>query len=433
MKLLRLPLLLFFLLALAQTASGQLVSQGNEQTIKYSGATAFILTNTPLNPNLLTGTGQNTFLMNINPPSNSLRIYITNDTANACTNLTVSVASTGNPNLTSFNQNVNAWSSVQVQSGTGGLVTSQPITLPANGTVTVTTVPIVASKVAVFIVLSSGCATTNVDVQTSFGTFSPAVAAVQGLVTPGGSAASVDPVIIGGLSGSTNLAQSYGACSQLAASGCGIGNGQAIPVGANGNTTTSAFSGTNAVVTLNAGGAPLAVSIGGTQETAANSQASFVISGGTVGASSQNPPGLFVSNTGYSHFTTQTVTVTASATLFAPGGTGFGGVVFDSCYVQINAVNTAGTTPTLDVFFQTSEDGASWNDRIHFTQATTGTLAQYAGISGTSTGITPVAVGNGVLAAATKVDGPIGSFGRMSFVTTGTGPSYTLTWGVDCH
>ena len=155
----------------------------------------------------------------------------------------------------------------------------------------------------------------------------------------------------------------------------------------------------------------------------------FATSGGTSGSTNENDlGGVFTETGGYSF--TQTLTITASTVvgLFAPQING----VFYSCTVGLRVTAASGTTPTLDTFFQDSPDSLGWNDRLHFTQATT--TGNFLGaVSGGVGGINPVATTNGVLAAGTKLDGPLSAFGRLAFNVGGTTPNFTFTFNVACR
>ena len=188
-----------FCALIATGLRAQLTQQGNETRITgCTGSSCTLVTpNLAVNPNLLVSTGTNTFLLGVAPSNNAARIYITNDTANSCANLTVTIASTGNSAVTSFNNSPQAWQAISVQSGTGSFASSAAITLPASGTVAITSKPIVGTQVAIFVVLSSGCNTTNVDMQVVFGQFSVQTGAVQGVVAVGGAASGENPVFIG--------------------------------------------------------------------------------------------------------------------------------------------------------------------------------------------------------------------------------------------
>lgn len=424
-------LLLMTLLLFPGRSLAQLTSQGNEQVITYSGATAFVLTQQPVNPNLLVTTGTNTFIMAVNPPTNAARVYVTNDTANACSNLTISLASTGNSALNSFNQNVQAWQTVNVQSGTGGFGATAPITLPASGTVAITSQPIIGSRIAVFVVLSSACLTTTVDVQVVFGTFTPAIGSVQGVVAPGQPGSGVNPVLIGGTDVSNN-ARLYKACQDSVGVACANTGGYTMPIGAGGNTTSSEYNSASANLSSpNAASGPLAVVTGG---QLSNSVSGLVVStyagGNNIAGSAQNSaPGQFETRAG---FLRERVGLTVTSTLddSPTGVTVFVGN-FSSCFVTVKPTLNSGTSPTLNAYFQTGTDTTTFTDRISFTQFTA-SGNQYAGIA-SSASITPAIFTSGTLAAGTVVNGPIGPYLNMHFVAGGTTPNWTVTYGVACY
>jgi hypothetical protein len=129
---------------------------------------------------------------------------------------------------------------------------------------------------------------------------------------------------------------------------------------------------------------------------------------------------------------TQSVTLTPAGTTTFPLWSQLEHGIFYSCTVALRVTAASGTTPTLDTFFQDSGDNLGFNDRMHFPQATT--TGNFLGaVSGGVGGITPVATTDGVLAAATKVDGPLSAFGRIKFVVGGTTPSFTITYNVACR
>ena len=431
---------LFVLLLLcAAPALGQLTSQGNEQVISYSGATAFVLTNTPVNPNLLTSTGTNTFIMNVNPPTNSVRIYITNDTANACSNLTVSVASTGNTALNSFNSSVAAWQTVQVQTGSGAFVGSQPITLPASGTVAVTSQAIIGSKIAVFIVLSSGCNAplTSIDVQVVFGTFSPSLSQVQGLVANGATGTSINPVLVGGTDAS-GFARTVTVQNSGSTNGLTIGN---ISGGANstyaGAAVSPASPAQGPLMTLGfieRGGATGGQAVINAPAAAFYPQACSTNAEGCAGA--------YASDSGYMFINNFTITTAGSSTRTLGNVDANQGAEVQTCRVEITATNTAGTTPTLDAYFQDSIDGTVFSDRIHFPQFTIGTARYWATLSGhlppatnsgaTSTPLPIVTPTTNTLAVNTLIQGAMGEKFQFSFVTGGTTPAYNGNIMINC-
>src|SRR6266568_2430097 len=87
---------------------------------------------------------------------------------------------------------------------------------------------------------------------------------------------------------------------------------------------------------------------------------------------------------------------------------------FGKVQLVFNATNTAGATPTLDVYVQKAmlqKDGTSaWQDVGHFLQVTTGTSQQVVEITldrATST-VTAHAIQNKAIAAGTFNNGPWG-------------------------
>jgi hypothetical protein len=407
----------------------QLTSQGNEQIVGYSGSTAFVLSQAPVNPNLLVTTGTNTFIMSVNPPTNAVRIYITNDTANACNNLTVSVASTGNSSLNSFNNNLAAWQTVNVQSGSGGFVGSSPITLPASGTVAVTSQPIIGSRIAVFLVLSSGCLTTTVDMQVVFGTFTPAIGAVQGITATGQAGTGVNPLIDGGLD-TGGAVRPLKVCQDSSANACAGGTGYTIPIGAGGNTVASEYSpSSNSVTSPNAAGGPFATVIGGAVSSSGVSVAAFQ-QNGVLGGAAAGPPGLFETRAGFFKLSIGN-TITATSDLSVTGTGAYVGA-FNACKLTEQATLNSGTSPTLNVYLQQSDDGGTWTDRISMTQLLT-SGNQWSAVTG-GVGVNNTTFSNGTLAAGTKIDGgPIGPFLRIHAVAGGTSANWSLTWGVTCY
>lgn len=431
----RLFLLVLLFLILPVRSFAQLTSQGNEQIISYAGSTAFILNNSPVNPNLLVNTGTNTFIMNVNPPTNAVRIYLTNDTANACSNLTVSIASAGNNSLNSFNQNLPSWQSVQVQTGAAGsFAATAPITLPASGTVVVTSAPILGTKIAVFIVLSSGCATTNsMDVEAVFGTFTPATGFVQGVVAPGTSATSINPLLIGTKDSQTGLAvmaESISPTGETTSSrGLSVGGGnQGFGTTWTGNSVrapAAVVDGPMAVTPV----FPIGVNGGSPslQPHAASMSHEPCTSNCSMDA-------LLVSDAG-SFSTTANVTFTTTGqqislwNISSVGGTLNG--EFQTCHFSLYVTAVSGTTPTMDVFIQDSGDNVSWDDRIHFPQITA-PIKYTAGIAGTSTNQPIAVVANRTIAANTIVSGPLDGFGQLVVVIGGTSPSFTTTIVTNC-
>lgn len=421
--------LVFLLLLLCPLAvRAQLSSQGKEQQITYSGTTAGIAFNQPA-PNFTVTTGVNTFIMSVNP-NNVARIYLSNETANACANFTVSVASTAQPNATSFNNTPQVWQTVQTSITGSALGNTTPVTLPALGTVTVTSATILGNRIAIFVVLSSGCATTNLDITVIFGQTTIVGNAIQGLIPAGGSPASENPVLIGYKDSASGLV------------GVVQGNNGGINLGGSGVSVGGTYSQVLAPSFAPGQNAPI------TEALYANEPGGSIVGPlmeslpASAGACSPTTgcPGMFTADSGF-WFQPPTLSNTGSTTSVlwrGPSASGFNNIAnsfVESCAIHVSATNTAGTTPTLDIFFQDGLNGVIWNDRIHFTQIS-GALSGAnlaAGIAGTSANLPVTTYQDGALAAGTIVNGPLGPWARLKFVVGGTaGPLYNITFGVVC-
>lgn len=419
-----LRLLLLFLLT-TSPAFAQLTAQGNEQVITYSGSTAFVVTNFPV-ANMTSPSGTNTFIMNVNPPPNSVRVYVSNDTATPCNNLTVSIASTGNTQLNSFNSNVGAWQSIQVQQGTSGFANSQTLTLPASGTVAVTSQPIIGSKIALFIVLGAACGGVNIDVQAVFGQFTSPASQVQGTVAQGANGAGINPLVCGGLD-TGNLVRP---CSMYNSASSTINEGYGLGIGMAANNTIFGFTGT--VFPKNQGSGALGVALYATQAASGSNSVTLRSSNGTntscgfSGTTSESCNGLLVADVGYiNNIGTQSITSTGTFSLGRYDG-GFGSEA-QFCRFDFGTTGGSGTTPTLDVYIQDSPDGVNFTDRIHFAQVTTtgSPTRAWATLDAAQGTATPTLYTNQTLAANTIVNGAIASQFRVAFVVGGTG---SPTW-----
>jgi hypothetical protein len=419
-------------LLLSMPALCQLTKQGQEQFFSgCTGSTCTLVTpNSPVNPNLLVNSGLNTFIIGVSPTTNSARLYITNDTANACANFTVSMASTGNSTLSSFNNNTQAWQSLQVTSGST-FASSVAITLPASGTVAITSQPIIGSRIVVFVVLSSGCNTTNIDMQVVFGTFAPPVSSVQGIVAPGSPATGENPILIAGKDNANNVRVP----TVLDHTITGTAN-DGISIGGVDQSNGAQFS--TFRTPAGALDGPLAISDMYLAPNGANLLQPRTVTGPNSGAcfNGNSCAAVVMADTGYD------ATVTLNIITAGTNNTGLwqsynfpvnniANSKFETCQFVAKAVNTGGTTPTLDVYIQDSGDNSQWDDRIHFGQFIA-TAYQVAGIAGTSTNETIHVPQDGALAASTIVSGPIGMLGRVKTVAGGTGPAYTLTIFMSC-
>lgn len=154
---------------------------------------------------------------------------------------------------------------------------------------------------------------------------------------------------------------------------------------------------------------------------------------GSCGAN-DNCGGLYVSDSGYIN-NQGSFSVAIGITTFPlwTGTSGKGGVI-QTCAFTTSGINTVGTTPTLDIYIQDSPDGATWNDRVHFPQITTGIIKQYVvGIAGSSVDKAITLLSNISLAPNTKVSGPLDAFGQVVFSVNGTAsPQYAVTYSANC-
>jgi hypothetical protein len=107
---------------------------------------------------------------------------------------------------------------------------------------------------------------------------------------------------------------------------------------------------------------------------------------------------------------------------------------FQLCQLVLNANNTAGTTPTLDVYVQKAvlqKDGSKvWTDVGHFNQVTTGTSQQVVEVEATDrSAATSTArnVQNKAIAAGTFNNSPWGDDWQVVWTIGGTGgPTYNF-------
>jgi hypothetical protein len=197
---------------------------GAETTVSYTGLNASLVPpNTPAT-NFASPAGLNTFILPLSNPNVAIRIYLTNNTANACVGaFTVTMWSASDPQVTSFNNSSANWQVVPLQGiGATGLVLSAPINIGASSASYITSTAIASPKVAIQIVnTTAACATTNLEataVLAQISLTSPLVSTssntnfsagglssnVQGVVANGVSGGTVNPVINGGLEPATN-------------------------------------------------------------------------------------------------------------------------------------------------------------------------------------------------------------------------------------
>lgn len=118
-------------------------------------------------------------------------------------------------------------------------------------------------------------------------------------------------------------------------------------------------------------------------------------------------------------------TVTADATTSSISG--LGAAKFGVCILNVTAIS--GAAPTLNIYIQSLPDGATVDDYVSFTQATT-TGKTVATFNVTLAGAAQHAPKDGTLAAATN---GVGQFGSMFQVKADTGGTFTsATYTVDC-
>src|SRR6267142_3262414 len=436
-------LLPFTLLLVAFPADAQLTPQGVEQPITYSGKVASLAVNTPA-LNFSVTTGVNTFILAAQPET-AARIYIVNETSNACAAaFQISVATTSQKNIGSFNNNQQNWATVPIINTSGSYAANSGIVaIPALGSVVITSSAIAGQNVAVFVVNTNGsCASTSIDVLVEFATVSITsplinvasgnniiqpglVANVQGIVPVGSSLASVNPVAIGGRTApNNNNAVMYG----VSQPGDGGGNSyNSFLIGGDKSGPGSTFGST--VTPQGSTQGPLAIDLFALQANAGGGINPITAADGVNGVPTSNPQALNVENTGYFKSNSIGITVPITiVTLFTPPGTG----TYHACYVTMQVTFNSGTTPTLDIYFQTGTSTTSgvFTDRLHFTQILGTSVNVFGGIS-EGVGILPTTMTDATLGgvAAAKVDGPIGSVGRLKFVAGGTSPNYTVSWG----
>lgn len=414
------------LLQFPPSARAQLTTTGGEITVPYSGTTATILSaNTPA-ANLNITSGTNTFLLSVNPVQNSVRLYVQNDTANSCANLQILIASTGNNNVTSFNSNVGAWQAVSTAIGTGGFsTTTQTFTLPATSTVAITTAPIIGGRIAVQLVLNpaNSCATTNLEAQAVFGVFTVPTSQVQGTVATGLNGAAVNPLVCGGLD-TSNLVRP---CGMYRSSDSLINELPGLAIGQAGSTLTG---NTQQVFPKNQGSGPLAVNISATTAAGGTNTSTLRTAngGGQIQCGSGNGftcGGLLISDSGFINNTGAQVVTTSTTFSLSRNDIGFGSEV-QYCRLDFQTTGGSGTAPTLDVYFQDSPDGVNFTDRVHFAQVTTTGSATraWATLSATAGTSTPTLYTNQTLAANTQVNGAMGNYFRVAYVTGGTTPQW---------
>lgn len=204
-------------LLIAPCAFAQGVITGQETLIQGSGSTLSIVPpNTPAQ-NFSVNTGTNTFIIPLTNPTVSLRIYITNNTANACASgFTAQMWAATDAQVSSFNNSLANWQVVPIQDSTGNLVQALLPSIPASGAVYFSTTAVSAPRVALQLVnTTAGCTTTKLEVSaviSNVAVTSPLISAssptsfngqtanqVQGIVAQQQNGQTVNPIIAAGL------------------------------------------------------------------------------------------------------------------------------------------------------------------------------------------------------------------------------------------
>lgn len=97
---------------------------------------------------------------------------------------------------------------------------------------------------------------------------------------------------------------------------------------------------------------------------------------------------------------------------------------YRACEFALQVTGTVGgTSPTLNVYIQTSDDDTHWNDRVAFNQVTATGNFQEAAISADAS-MAPTAFKTNALTAGTVLNGPLGKYVQASWVVGGTTPSF---------
>ncbi len=219
MKFARLVVYATLCLGLCIGAKAQLLStSGQETTPPFTPPTAFLAVNQPATTFALT-TGSNTFLLSVNPTS-TIRVSIVNETSNPCIGAFTIAIAASNQNSTSFNNQLQQWSSIPLITSSGALTAVVAVDIPALSTIYVSSTAISARNVAIQVVnTTGGCTTTSIDITatvTAVSVTSPLVSNtvngfsggllgnVQGIIPSGNNGTPVFPVVAGSLSPSTN-------------------------------------------------------------------------------------------------------------------------------------------------------------------------------------------------------------------------------------
>jgi len=203
------------------SVSAQGTVSGNETTITYSGSNIPIVPPNTSASQFNSPSGLNTFIFSLPNPTVSIRVYITNNTANACNGaFTAQVFSATDPQVSSFNNSPSNWQLVPLQNAASQLVGSLSLAIPASGAIYFSTAVISSPRAVLQLVnATNSCATTNLEVTAvvsnialtsplisvnSATNFSSGAGNVQGVVAQQASAAGVFPLINGGVQPAIN-------------------------------------------------------------------------------------------------------------------------------------------------------------------------------------------------------------------------------------
>ncbi|HLZ12556.1 MAG TPA: hypothetical protein VKP58_08210 [Candidatus Acidoferrum sp.] len=363
-----------------------------------------------------------TYVVVPNSPNASLCIYVVNNNPTSSHTFTTSVSQSADSQVPDFSHNQGRFNSVPLLSMPGSIAALQMVSGFTQATA--------AAKVAVTFAGAS-TQTGSPDtadvfmVQTTSGTCGSASTSgtVQG-TAPQGAAATGNPVLVGGVDNNNNV-QRFLISQPINTGGTSYPGLMIGDAGLN-------FPGvqTNTVTFPNgSGGGPLTVIPYSENSSGSGMVAVVASNGGGSGSATKQQPGIFVTNSGVYYTTNSTITGSgAVASHFVLAGDS----APTACYVTVQGVFNSGTAPTLDIFFQTSNDNAIWTDRIHFIQLTTSNSNQFAGIT-TSASISPTVQSSGTLAAGSVVNGPIGRYGRFLYNVSGTLPNYFVAAQTACN
>lgn len=380
-----------------------------------------------------------TYLLTPISPDVGVCFYIVNNNPTNAHTFTAQVFQTADGGALDFTNNQSKYSAITIT----GLPASVGTLSTAAGFSGTTAAAQIAFKFSATSALGGAPDTADLFfVQTnspSCGAAGSGIVSVQGAIADGTAFGSTNPVVVGGKTSANSstplVAKTITALGENAndIAGGGVYNVVGLAIGAGGLNQLGSFT---ALTVPNNG--PMASALYAVKADTSSPPIQYLIQSANGGVPGQltgrSLGGLLVNENGASVLTSPTaINSNGSQTVTVNG---FYSGTFDSCFVTVTTGTPTGTTPTLDVYFQTSTDATNWTDRIHFTtiNGTVSTQKQFAGIAGSSTGITPTTMTDKTLAAGTKVDGPIGSSIQFTWVIGGTTPNFPSTvFGANCH